>query len=77
MSTSNNLKLELVKALIATEDPETLERVKALLMVDSSKALTEEQKAELDARLQKSESGSGKEYSWEEVKTIAREALSK
>jgi len=77
MSTSNNLKLELVKALIATEDPETLERVKALLMADGNKALTEEQKAELDTRLQRSEDGKGKEYSWEDVKTMAREALSK
>ncbi|MFZ6051226.1 hypothetical protein [Halocola ammonii] len=38
--------------------------------------VSEEQKAELDTRLQRSEDGKGKEYSWEYVKNVARNTSS-
>ncbi|MDZ4846699.1 MAG: hypothetical protein SH857_14250 [Chitinophagales bacterium] len=70
------LKLNLVQRLLLTENDAVLDKVKNLLESEDgfpNNAL----KKELDARKEKHLNGKSRSYSWDEVKTLAREALRK
>ncbi len=64
-------RINKIQRLISA-DPNLLERVELLIehyqQEDSSSALTDEQKAELDARRERHLSGESKSYTWNEVK---------
>jgi putative addiction module component (TIGR02574 family) len=66
------IKYRLIEKLIQTEDEELLNQVKEIL---ESTELTEEQKKELDRRMEKHRKGEGKLYTWQEVKDRIRKQL--
>lgn len=70
------LKLNLVQRLLLTESDMVLDKVQDALDSERSFSTTALHK-ELDARKQRHRSGKSRSYTWNEVKTLARQALSK
>jgi putative addiction module component (TIGR02574 family) len=63
------IKYRLIEKLIQTEDEELLKQVEEIL---ESTDLSEEQKIELDRRMEKYRRGETKLYSWSDVKDHIR-----
>lgn len=72
-----SLKLDLVQKLLLTENDEVLSEVKKLLERKSKFKLDDSQKKELDASKERHLSGKSRSYTWDEVKTMARQAMRK
>jgi putative addiction module component (TIGR02574 family) len=71
--TKEELKTELQQLIDQLDDEKMLEAVYTILSSQSPiKELTDEQKAELDKRLEQHEAGESESYSWEEVKKRVR-----
>lgn len=64
-----------MQKLLLAESDEVLEQVKKLLEKENGFKLTEAHKKELDARKKRHLKGTSRSYTWEEVKSRARQAL--
>ncbi|MFZ1693842.1 MAG: addiction module protein [Flavobacteriales bacterium] len=68
----NELKVELAKQILASEDEEQLQTVDQLLNPSDQFKLSAAQKAELDRDFKDYKAGKGANYTWAEVKSHVR-----
>jgi hypothetical protein len=71
------LKLNLMQRLLLTESDEVLDKVKNLLEGKEGFLLNAAQKKELDERKERHQNGKSRSYTWDEVKSLARQAMRK
>lgn len=68
MKTTEAKRLELIQKIAIIEDMQLLEQIAELLQEPQEYELTDEQKKELEKRLENHAQGRSKSYTWEEVK---------
>jgi putative addiction module component (TIGR02574 family) len=70
-------KLEVMQQLLLVDSEEVLDRVHDMLNAENTFALSDAQKAELDARKLRYERGESRTYTLEETKSRVRASLRK
>lgn len=68
-------KTYIIERINQLDDEALLNELRLILEQEETILLTDEQKTELDKRMKAHESGSSKNYTWEEVKKNARAKL--
>lgn len=75
-SSLQSLKLQIMEHLLATSDSQVLKKIMAFFEREIVEYdLTEEQWSLVEERIAKYERGESKDYSWEDVKRFAQQAM--